>query len=144
MTRQEAKRIILSEFISEFNETTPVNLTNQDEFYLCTSPLTPVQKPSDAPWVRFMVMNTTTVQRTLGLAPARRWRRYGMITAMIFVPDGEGTKRGDALCEEICNIFEGERIQNINFEQCVYEEIANNNGWFQWDLTIYWWFDESK
>lgn len=145
MTRKEAKKAILTKFITEFNESTPVALTNQNDFKLCTSPLTNTTKPTDAPWIRFMIMNNSTPRQTIGPPGGRRFRRLGLVTSQVFVPEGVGTSSGDTLCEEIVNIFEGVRSGEISFERGYYEEIGNtDSGLFQYNVIIPYWFDETK
>jgi len=143
MTRQEVKKTILTYFIQEFNETTPVHITNQG-FYKCTSPLTPSEKPSNEPWIRFIVKNNNTQQWTLGRIGSRRWERYGFISCQVFIQENTGTNQGDTLCEEIIGIFEGERLGQICFKKGVYEEIGANDGWFQFNIIIDYQFDETK
>lgn len=146
MTRQEAKKNLIIEFISEFNETTPVSLTNQNDFILCTNPITnDIPKPTDSSWVRFMIKNNDTPKQTLGKKGSRRYRRTGLIIAKVFIPEGEGTYDGDTLCEEILDIFEGERLGEIVCEKGYYEEFGNDEkGLFLYNVIIPYWFDETK
>ena len=145
MNRAEAKGIIIDQFISEFNETTPVNLSNQGNFILCTSPITNTVKPSDSAWVRFMVENNITPKATLGTKGHRRFRRTGFISSQIFIPEGVGTKIGNDLCEELISIFEGERLGDIAFDYGEYDEIGNiENNLYQFNVIIYYFFDEQK
>lgn len=145
MTRQEVKKTILLEMIAEFNETTPLLLTNRNEYILCTSPITPSSKPSGSPWVDFMVKDNITSKVTLGTKGNRRFRRTGFIAARVYIPESEGTKEGDTLCEEIISIFEGERLGDIAFDFGDYEEIGNTStGWFLYNIIIRFSFDETK
>lgn len=146
MNRKEAAIAITNEFISEFNETTPVSFNNQNNFWLCTSPLTATVKPSDSNWLKFEVVDNDTPKVTLGTKGHRRYRRSGFIACQVFINEGSGTSDGRDLCEEIINIFEGERIaEYIVFNEGNYIPIGNlDSGWFQFNVVIYFTFDESK
>lgn len=145
MNRKEAKTTIINEFITNFNSTTPVCLENNENFYLCTTPLTPTTKPTSSPWIRFTIKNNVTYQKTFGKVGSRRWRRTGFIAAKVFIPENTGTYAGDNLCEEIISIFEGERLQDIVFEEGKYEEIGQTDEmWFLYSVIIYFSFDETK
>lgn len=146
MNRKEAAIAIVNEFISNFNETTAVSFDNQNTFRYCTSPLTNTTKPSNSPWVIFNVEGNKTIKATLGTEGHRRFRRAGFIASSVLVPEGGGTSDGLDLCEEIISIFEGKRIaSDIVFTYGDYFPIRNtNDGWYQFNITVYFTFDESK
>jgi hypothetical protein len=146
MNRKEAAIEITNEFISEFNDTTPVSFDNQSTFWYCTSPISSTTKQSSKPWLTFSIIDNTTSKATLGTKGHRRFRRVGFISCQVFVPEGTGTSSGRDICEEIVNIFEGERIAtDIVFKYGDYLQIGNDNsGWYQYDITIYFSFDEPK
>lgn len=112
-TVYEAQKALRAEFISNFDDTIPVNFNNRDIFYLCTSPLTIIEKPSDSIWVRFYFNMNNSFQRSFASEGNRDFRRPGMINYQVFVPKGEGTKEGSEVCEEINTIFEGKRFTDI-------------------------------
>lgn len=145
ITRKEAKTNILLYFISEFNETVPIHITNQDDFKLCTNPLTNTTKPSNSPWVIFEIRNISGDPETYGNRGKRRWRRRGMISAQVFTPQGTGTSAGDTICEEFKVIFEGDRLDSITFKECQYNEVGiNASGWMQHNITCFYFFDETR
>ena len=146
MTRQEAAIAITNEFVTNFNSTTPVSFDNQVNFWLCTSPLTATTKPSSSTWVTFNVVDNTTPTITIGNKGARRWKRAGFISSQVFISEGTGTSAGRTICEEIIDIFEGERIaSDIVFTYGEYLPIGSiESGWYQYDITIYFSFYETK
>jgi hypothetical protein len=144
MTRQEAKQNLMNEFISNFNETTPVVFDNQNIFWYCTNPLTATVKPSDNSWVSFNIAFNKSYQRTIGKKPYRRWCRPGIIHANVNIREGIGTTDGDTLCEEIIDIFEGERIDEIVCYDGFYEPIGNVDGFYLYNIIIYFKFNETK
>ena len=146
MNRKEASIAITNEFISEFSDTVPVTFDNQSSFWLCTSPMTASSKPSDSSWVTFTVEHNLTSKATLGTKGHRRFRRVGFISAQVFVPENTGTSTGEDICNEIINIFEGERIAtDLVFEYGEYVPVRNiDSGWYQYNILIDFFFDESK
>jgi hypothetical protein len=146
MNRKEAAIAITNEFINNFRSDIPVSFDNQSTFRFCTDPLTNTTKPSDTPWVTFSVRDNLTVRSTLGIKGHRRFRRAGFISSRVFVPENAGTSLGRDICEEIIGIFEGERIAtDIVFTYGDYRKAGTNeNGWFQFNIVIYFTFDEPK
>ncbi len=143
MTRSEVKNILLQEFLSGFNQTTAITLSNRNNFYYSTG--TSTAKPQEAPWVKFWIQNIQTVVKTIGAVSNRRFDRYGMIAAQVFLPENIGTSEGDILCDEIIEIFEGKRFGQIVCEDGYYRETGQvEDGYFTYDVTIYFYFQETK
>lgn len=146
MNRKEAAIAITNEFIDNFRSTIPVSFDNQSTFRLCTTPLTNTTKPSDTPWVTFSVRDNITTKNTIGIKGHRRFRRAGFVSSQVFVPENIGTSTGRDICEEIIDIFEGERIaEDIVFTYGNYRTSGNNtDGWYQYNIFISFTFDEAK
>lgn len=135
MTRSEAKNILLKEFISAYGLTTPVAYANNEEF----------EKPTNAPWIKFSVLENHANQRTIGSEGNRRYNRLGMISYQVFIPNNTGTYEGDILCEQINNIFEGKRFQGINCWLGLYRPVGiNAQDLYQFNGEISFEFDETK
>jgi hypothetical protein len=135
MTRSEAKNILMKEFITEYASHTPVAYPNNEEFV----------KPTNAPWVRFLVEEITTKQNTIGKPGNRRYGRLGLIAYQVFIPNNTGTYEGDILCEKINNIFEGKRFGSINCWDGKYIPFGiNAQDLYQFNGSISYTFDETK
>jgi hypothetical protein len=135
MTRQEAKKTLLKYFIDNFDLGYQVAYSNNEYF----------TKPSDEPWVRFMILNQNSDQRSYGAKGNRRFDRRGIIAYQVFIPANTGTYDGDTICEYINNLFEGERFSEIVCDQGIYEEIGiTEEDTFQYNGSIFYKFDEKK
>jgi hypothetical protein len=142
MIRSEAKSFLLKEFLSNFDTTVPISLSNRG-FYLSDGTVS--EKPVDEPWVKFWIQNNDANQHSFGAAPNRSWKRMGFIAAQVFIPEGTATYDGDILCEEIIDIFEGKRFSQIVCYAGTYREAGNiEEGYFTYDVTIYYDFYERK
>jgi hypothetical protein len=135
MKRSEAKNLLMKEFIAEYATHTPVAYPNNEEFV----------KPTNAPWVRFIVEDNTSSQRTIGKSGNRRYNRLGLITYQVFIPNNTGTYEGDILCEKINDIFEGKRFGSINCWEGRYIHYGiNAQDLYQFNGSITYSFDETK
>lgn len=143
MTRQEAKNILLVEFNNNFDSTIPVAYTNSNSFRFTNGSST--SKPTNSPWVRFKIQNNDSNQHTIGPKDGRRFGRYGLIEFQVYLPPNTGTYDGDTICEEIINIYEGERISGIVCHTGKYREVKNDEiDLFFFTGTIRFEFDETK
>lgn len=142
-TRLEVETILLKEFFDNFNSSTPIALDNQNTLYFSTGMKT--DKPTNSSWVRFWIEGNGGDDGTIGAAPNRRFERIGMISSQVFIPQNTGTSGGRLLCEEIVNIFEGRRFGQISCGKGMYKPIGNEeNGFYMFDVTITFMFDERK
>ncbi len=136
MTRTEVKNILINKFIEDYDEEYPV-LYDNDSY--------PFDKPFNTPWIRFVIQNDKSTQRSFGVAPARKFNRGGIISFQVFIPANTGTYVGDNLCDDICNIFEGKRISNVICKTAFWKEIGlTESDWYQYDGTVFFDFDEEK
>ncbi len=109
--RVEAKSILLKEFFTNFNTTTPISLKNVDNYILSNGSTTP--KPTGEPWVRFYILNNNSDQISYGSTGNRTVRRTGLIAYQVHVPQGSNTNVADTLCQEINDIFELNKFSGI-------------------------------
>ena len=143
MTRQEVKDALLREFIDNFDNTIPVTFTNKDNFYYTTGTVT--SKPSDSSWVRFYTKNDESKQNTFASTGNRNIRRKGMIYYQVFIPQNKGTKSGYTICEEINDIFELKKFQDIYCYAGSYRESdIQEDGFFMFVGNIPYDFDVRK
>ena len=138
-----AKDTLLKQFLSNFDNTIPVNFMNKDDFYFTTG--TATTKPSDSSWVRFYIKNNNSFQNTFASTGNRNFRRQGLIIAQIFVPANSGTKTGEEIGDEINNIFEGKRFTDIYCYAGTFRESdIQEDGFFMFVLSIPFDFDTRK
>lgn len=133
MTRAELKDTILPYFITEWNAHTPVAYDNVE--------FTP---PTNAPWVRFSIINNDTNRISIGPTTHRKYERYGYIFFQVFILGDAGTYVGDQLCEKLINIFEGKKLNSILFDTGTYTETGKDDIWYQYNGSIEWEFQEVK
>lgn len=60
-----------------------------------------------SPWVKAVVTFNDSSQATLGGIGARRFRRYGIFTAGVRTPVGDGQDAADAYMQALYDAFEG-------------------------------------
>lgn len=143
MDRSEAKDVLLKEFISNFDNTIPVNFNNKNDFYFTTGVAT--TKPSTSPFVRFWITNDNSRQITFASAGNRTTRRFGMINYQVFIPQNSGTEAGELICEEINDIFELTKFQDIYCYEGIYRESdIQDDGFFMFVGSIRYDFDLKK
>ena len=135
MTRAEAKDVLLREFISVYGTTTPVAYENNEAFI----------KPTDAPWVRFLIQENTSDQKSIGAIGGRKYRRPGLISYQVFIPNNTGTYEGNLLCEKINDIFEGNRFGEITCWTGSWIEVGiNSQDLYQFNGSIQFEHDQLK
>lgn len=122
-TVSDAMTALSAEFVSNFDDTIPVQFDNQGSFKLCTSPnLTTTTKPSNSIWVRFYFTNNDGFQVSFASEDNRTVRRPGLINYQVHIPQGQGDRDGRVVCEEINTIFELKRFSNIYCYTASYRE----------------------
>lgn len=142
MELYEAEKILVNEFISNFDSTIPVSFENRDDLWFCTDPLTSTAKPSNSIWVRFYIVNNDSYQVTISSKGNRTFNRYGLIAAQVNYPQGSGVSTAKSKCSDIIGIFEGENISSIYCHAGKYNEQGiQDDGFYMVYLTIPFDFD---
>lgn len=100
--------------------------------------------PPTTAWVRLVVRHTAGQQDTLGPEGGRRFRRLGNIIAQVFVPIDTGEQDADAYGREITGIFEGTSFDGVSCQAADYQEIGPDGKWFQANITVPLWAEETK
>ena len=145
MTRYEAEQILRVRFIDNFDQTIPVCFENRENFWLCTSPLTYSEKPSNDMWIRFYFVNNASYQVSFASKGNRTFNRTGLIIAQINYPQGSGVEEPKELGESIIDIFEGERIQSIYCDAgTLREQGIQDDGFYMNYVSIPFNFDTRK
>lgn len=99
-------------------------------------------------WVRFIVEQAESEQRTLGGAGNRRFERDGVIRAQINVPLDSGLREADELGAVVIAIFEGVTFQGVwtgaaRTREAGKVEVEGLN-WFRYDVEVDYSFHETR
>lgn len=144
-TRYQAEQTLRDEFITNFDSTIPVCFDNRDDFWLCTNPLTISSKPSNGIWVRFYITNNISNQITFASTGNRTFRRMGLIAAQVNTPQGLGLATTKGICEDIINIYEGNKFNDIwCYSGTLKEQGIQLDGFYMIYVTIPFDFDTRK
>jgi len=139
MNTLEAENILVKHLLTEWDgsvyHTIPIVLENQNS--------TAVIDASDS-WVRFVVRENNSKQRSLGEKGYRKFLRYGFIIFQVHVRPDDATYTGKSICEFIRTIFEGEDINNVICEDCTYSGNGVIDGWYQFVGYITYEFEQNK
>lgn len=111
----------------------------------------PASDPPDdtsSPWARVAVRHNPVQpgKVTLGRAPdgRSRYRRSGLVLIQLFTPSGEGLSMADSLATIARRAFEGVSTSpgNVIFRTVSVNEVGENRGWFQTNVTTQFEYDE--
>lgn len=92
------------------------------------------QVPVASPWLRLTIIETASMQRTIGVVGNRWWERTGRAIAQCFAPIGTGgSKVANQLAESVRLAFEGKRISDqLWFNETTLQPIGpDGQAWFQ-------------
>ena len=109
MTYQTQHNALRTKFLQEWGTTTPIAWPNA-----------PFQPPTDAPWVRFVVADGTSDQKSFGAPGSNVFRYPGVVTIMIFTLLGKGDKDALLLADQACAVFRNWEGSGIRFLQPPY------------------------
>lgn len=102
--------------------------------------------PVGQTWVRFSILNTASVQRSLGGIGRRKFDRNASVFVQIFVPQNGAQKEGDLLAEAVRSIFEGISLvgNDIRFQSTIVREIGQEDAWYQLSVECEFEYTETK
>jgi hypothetical protein len=104
-------------------------------------------KPTaQAAWARLTVRHGPSAQASLsGATGTSRYERSGILTAQIFIPNGEGLALGYSLAKTVIDAFEGKATpRQVWFRNATVNEVGPSEEWFQMNVTIGFTYDEVK
>lgn len=130
-TLVEAREQIYQRFANNF---TTVPLTFEGEDF----------DPPETAWVRLVVRHTAGGQDTLGPVGARRFIRRGIIRVTIYTPTNQGLRQGDALGQEVLNLFEAIRFDGIRPNDGLVRESPIQDEWIVHVADILFDYEETK
>ena len=134
MSFKEVRNAIQKQFLIDWADQTEVALQNQD------------YKPDDDrnSWVRFSASPIDGTQITLGGAPNRRFRKFGVVAIQVFTSLNDATDNNDILSDNAVNIFEGKTFDNIVFRDTRIVEVGASEDWYQQNVLSDFYYDEYK
>jgi len=92
-------------------------------------------------WVRCSVQFGDSFRSALG-TPGQ-YRHPGVVFLQVFIKEGIGINRGVVLADELANLFRDQVVSGINFwVPRVIKVPTANEGWFQVQVMIPFYFDE--
>ena len=103
----------------------------------------PFENPNDSAWVQFHVLNNLGRQVSTG-APTKRFRRFGIIMAQIYTPEGSGQTIAMSIADEIADIFDGLTVNEIRFWDVSVKEVGTFEGWYRVNVVADFLFDDLK
>lgn len=98
--------------------------------------------PINSAWVRLVMVDGLTDQISLGNAP--RFRHYGTIVFQIYVPESSGARVARTHADTIAVIFRNKYFGNpiISCGSPRLTNIGENQGWYQINLSVPFYWDE--
>lgn len=99
-------------------------------------------------WARYLIRHTGSRQATFGEKSNRRFTRSGIITIQVFAPigvRGGGLTTAEQLSQIARDCYEGVQTGNdLMFRNAKIVEVGPTNGWYQYNVTIDFQYDEVK
>ncbi|WP_138476164.1 phage tail terminator-like protein [Dyadobacter bucti] len=93
-------------------------------------------------WVRFNISHYDGNQASIGSPGSNKFRRYGLIAAQVFQPQGQGSLDARKKVDLIIPIFQGKQISGITFYDVQAREIGNDGaGWYQVNVLSKFYYD---
>lgn len=96
---------------------------------------------SSSTWARVSIQHTTSVQRTQGQPPYRKFERRGNVFVQLFAPVNTGRAALSGLLDDARTVLEGVSI-DAGSGDCVYlyagrtQEVPTDGNWFMATLVI--------
>lgn len=74
-----------------------------------------VWKESPTEWVEFFILNGNSDIASIGSPGCTKYRHVGVVAIHIYVPKSTGTKRRNALTDQVSAVFRGQTVDGIIF-----------------------------
>ena len=126
-TFSEVRNAIQSRFITNFGST----LTAWDN-----QSFTPPEPGTNVEWVRVTVQFTSGAQDSFGIVGNRKFIKTGLLTIQVFTPIDFATDANDALCQQVQDLYEGVRIDDIWFLDGGIVFSGYDGEWFQQNVSF--------
>lgn len=123
MSLETLRQDIINHFLGSYEDDYPVEWPNRE-----------INKPSNAPWLRFAFNWPEEDRAEIGRTA---YTGAGLIMIQVFTPKGSGSKESLEICDTVSAIFRNQVVNNIVFDNVNFEEIGVDDfGWFQINLYI--------
>ncbi len=98
------------------------------------------------PWARLTIRHGPPGPTSLsGGTGKHRFERNGLLTAQIFIPNGQGLSEGYVLCKIVADAFEGVATPlQVWFRNIRVNEVGPAGEWFQFNVLVDFTYDEIK
>jgi len=104
------------------------------------------ERPADAPWVRFSVVDESSKLGSVGSPASNVVRSTGKVTVRIFVPVLTGEEEGRELADGVVSVFQGRCLgeEHIRFGTASLQVASKSaeESFVQMDVTIPYRYDE--
>lgn len=94
-------------------------------------------------WIWCHIQMASGEQASLGES-SRRFRRYGLLTFMVFTLEGTATESSDNICQTLLDMFDGKHVSDIWFRDGGVSYVGTDAKWFQQNVQFTIIFDEIK
>lgn len=131
----EVRNAIIKRFRASFSAV-PMALDNQN-----FDPPTP---SATIKWVRLSVQFVGGRQDSFGKSGNRKFLKSGLLSIQVFTAIDEATNVNDTLCQQVQDLFEGVRIDDIWFYDGGIRFSGAENEWFQQNVVFDFDFEDVK
>jgi len=134
VTENEAREAVYAALVAVWLPAPTVSLMFDNEVY----------KGGATEWALANVHHTGGGQHSLGVAPDRIYRRWGLLTVHLNVALDKGTKRMDALARLVVAGLEGKVVGDVWFQDSAYREGGGGDGYRSGTVSLPFSYDEVK
>ena len=134
-TFSEVRNEIYKRYIGTYGST-PYALDNQ--------PFDPPNPSTTVKWARVSVQFTDGIQDSFGKTGNRKFLKSGLLTVQVFTAIGAATDINDAFCQQVQDLFEGVRIDDIWFTNGGIRFSGVEDEWYQQNVVFDITFEDVK
>lgn len=136
MTQDEAREIIYQAFVDNWSPSAPkVPYTFANEKF---------DASSLREYVEVSVRHGVGGQWTLGRKGGRVYRRRGAVLIEVYSPVDQGLLRLDELTKAARDIYEGENLSQVTFDDGQVLEVPPEGKWARGRVSVFFTYDETK
>lgn len=103
----------------------------------------PFMKPDDKPWARFHVVFGGSTQVSAAQVGSRRFRQTAVVMIQLFVPIDVGTKALDELADFVVTQMRAVTVSGVTLRSPTVSRVGATERWFQTNVNIPVYADES-
>jgi len=122
---EQERKNIYTHFYSNFRMDIPVAYDNQKPNF--------VPEEQDV-WVRISILNGARDQISMG--DTKVIRSIGVVSFQIFARENKGSTDARTIADAISNVFDLQRVENMQFKTSYIGGILLNQGFYQLNLNV--------